>query len=472
MHSRTIGISSPAGDLEWFNWWDFPESLLSLAHVLSRGSSWYFWNRDLSTTHNCGRLARNSMSFRYAGRVKARLGRCGWRIRPEDRGRRFVIFPRALETSWFNAESAKRGFVPMGPSDGSEVRLYFLPKTHKPLPLRGRLVEVCRGRYPRVPPLPKAPWSITRLSDGVRKFFPDDSPGPVKRFSGDISSMFPSIPTEELVLLLRQRGSPAAADLVARVLGEYRICFGSVSYGVPLGLPIGHPWSPMLADFYLSVKEIPFVESLPPEVRFGRYVDDTLFSAPVSIPSLSIRSAYESAVAPLIVEWDDSESVSPLKFLDTDFARKGHRIVTPKFTASTFRPSFHDNRHPPPGGCVPPSLIVSSILSKFLRLAQIYFPEGNKWQVAYGLCSGKNTFKGMKELFSYLKSMRLLCYIPAVSRICIRNFLDSSSELPRLRLFFCPFWFTRRGRDVLAQLRTSFRIRWDLHGIRRLQHLV
>jgi hypothetical protein len=222
----------------------------------------------------------------------------------------------------------------------------------------------------------------------------------------------------------------------------------------------------------MSVKEIPFVESLEPEVRFARYVDDTLFSAPVSISSSDLRNRYESAVAPLTLTWDDEDSVSPLKFLDTDFARIGKRVQLRSSTVSTFRPSFHDNRYPLPGGCLPPTLIVASILSKYLRLGQILFPSDNKWFAAHEISSGRASSKTSKELHAYLVSIGHDRFLPAVTRLCLRNYLDASPELPRLRLFFCPFWFTRRGREVLAQLRKVRRIRWDLHGIRRLQHLV
>jgi hypothetical protein len=37
---------------------------------------------------------------------------------------------------------------------------------------------------------------------------------------------------------------------------------------------------------------------------------------------------------------------------------------------------------------------------------------------------------------------------------------------------FCPFWLSSIGKRKLGRLRKHFQIRWNLCGIRRLQHLV
>jgi hypothetical protein len=472
MHSRLIGIASDTGDLNWFNWWDFPDPLLSLAHVLSRGASWFFWNSDLSTKENRGDRAWNQMSFSYASKVRSRFRSAGLLIKKEDRGKRFVIFPSTLAQKWFTKDMEQRGFVPCSRVK-SGVRVYFLPKTHKPLPLQGRLVEAC-GSHVRPLKLPVAPWSVRDVALGVQHFAVDPRGDPAHRFSGDIEKMFPSIPVPELCSLLRNRGAPVGADVVERVFDAYRLTFGSHSYAVPVGLPIGHPWSPALADFYLASKEEPFVASLPPDVKFRRYADDTLFSVPCasSVSEDDVRRRYEQAAAPLRVTWqtDDDPSFS-FKFLDARFASRATRRAPFRNAAAV----PHLGPFQPPGGTLPQTFVMTSIVGRALRVAAILRPHHPKWSAARDLLSGDIRHPVADRFLSQLTDGDWAHSIRGSINLCVRRIektSDTSPERPRLWITFCPFWLSPHGKRKLVRLRKNFQIRWNLCGIRRLQHLV
>lgn len=484
MHSRLIGIASPSGDLSWYNWWEFPDHLLSVAHVLSRGASWYFWNSDLSTSLNMGNRAWNQMSFSYASNFRSRLRFAGWNVKKEDRGKRFVLLPTSLISSWFDTDMKKRGFVKSGKPSRSNMgtRIYFLPKTHKPLPLRGRLVEACGKRGPPLH-LPTAPWSIRNTDTAIRWFQKIGVGDPSIRFSGDIESMFPSIPVPELCEMLRSRGSPAAASVLKQVLDAYRLSFNGQLYAVPVGLPIGHPWSPALADFYISVKEEPFVASLPSDVVFGRYADDTLFSVPLdsSVTKEQVCLAYEKAVAPLKVTWQFSSSPEEaFKFLDASF--KGLPAARPPFMRRVFNeaPRPHLGPFQPPGGCVPPTYIMTSILGRALRVGPILRTSWSKWKAAHKLLLGEIQDPVADQFLVQLTDGEHARYIQGAINFCVRRLRrlenvatsPSTEERPRLWLTFSPFWLSATGKRKLTQVRKHHQIRWNLCGIRRLQHLV
>lgn len=507
MHSRPFAVVSPSGDLNWFNWWDLPDNLLSFGHVLSRGASWFFWNSDQSTRQNMGVRAWNQMSFSYAKYFRCRLRQAGWLVRKEDRGKRLVLFPVSLANAWFAEEAERRGFVPAPLVPGaSPVRIYFLPKTHKPGPLRGRLVEACGARAKPLK-LPRAEWSVNDVSQGVSHFELPQGQVPLHRFSGDIEKMYPSIPLPELSLLLAQRGAPQAAELVSRVFRDYRLSFGSQSFAVPVGLPIGHPWSPALADFYLSVKEEPFVAKLHPSVKFRRYADDTFFQIPCASPvdHDAVRHDYEQAVAPLHVEWEFCPtSRSTVKFLDARFASRSLRQSDPHLCLRQ-APSLSMHMTPhlgpfqPPGGTLPSSFVVSSILGRSLRVAEILcrseVPLGSgsrvelgrgvlpgavptrrrsKWESALLLLQGDLPGPHAAQFLDQLTDGNHAVYVKGAINICIRHLenVPNRSELPVLRLAFCPYWLSASGKRHLSRIGKVRRIRWDLVGIRRLQHIV
>jgi hypothetical protein len=136
--------------------------------------------------------------------------------------------------------------------------------------------------------------------------------------------MYPSIPLDELIDMLAQKISVRVANVVAREMFGYRIRWCGGFYTVGLGLPIGHPWSPELARFYVCVKEQRFVEStgcaltLRP-VIFVRYTDDICLVTPVR-RCKEIKRLYEECISPLRVEWN-GDKTPYVKFLNIQLRR-------------------------------------------------------------------------------------------------------------------------------------------------------
>jgi len=481
-HSKEIGFV--ASNIEgkpyilWMKWWDAPRALQPVLRFLSRGQSWYMFNRD-SKYHGSDIFCGNQVSFRGLARWRKKVLTDGLIIRKEDRGKRFVIFESTLELEWFRSEANRRGLTPIQkPMTEDEAQLptakiYFLPKAHKPV-LSGRLIENCRKINPRS--LDKAilkalaPWNYRDVSKAVQSVSSNIGTSGLQIFSGDVEKLFPSIPQSELITLIRAKIGFQTANKVKQMLNAYRLTFQSVSYQVTLGLPIGHPWSPALAEFYLSCKEEKFVSTLPQGVKFARYADDTIFAAKPQLVS-SIQSNYRKAVHPLKVEWEilplkamkfkdqvvqhslntDEGSYTVLdeipdrmKFLDATF----HTFLSDEdcehmlinnipMDRKLFLPAYHDKMYGIVNGELPPSIIVQSIIGKLLRVAQIEFSSSHvkdkldprsiewakvaKWHIGLRLLNGVQKSSNWDNVLKMIDKSGLNHHMKAVKRSFLRH---------------------------------------------------
>lgn len=345
-HSKSIGFlveSCSALESPWCQWWDLPEPCWGWARLISRGAKWTFsdWNgkvrdgdqfEDLMRKH----LPAHVFSFRglnfcrrsvFAKFVRS-IQSAGFMLRKEDHGSRYVFVPVTVERRWMKLEQKKRGLVGVRPvrewsKDFSPAKLYFLPKMHKSL-VSGRCIESC-GKLEGISAVSrfneKFPYSCGNLASMTNTlanaFVPDAS-----FLVGDIVTMYPSIPRDELLLLLKNELGPKYSSMVAKWLRSHRCSWDNRVFRLSSGLPIGHSWSAPLALFYLNCKEKSFVDwAVGCGVTFCRYVDDGGFILPPSISEELLQSHYEKSVSPLLVEWKSN----PRRILDVSLSKKGFK---------------------------------------------------------------------------------------------------------------------------------------------------
>lgn len=332
LHAKAIGFADRNGNLIWKRWWELPSHLWPLARLLSRGSSWYFYNADRKPKRN----APSSLSFRGFARVRTNLSRCGINVVKEDRGKRFVLVSSGLISTWWRAETETRSFTPSPPSELKVARSYFTAKTTKDPPLKGRLIEAFGKIRPKhiIPDSFFEPFKhdCTSRAAALAAIFPDGNPVPEGYviFTGDIDKMYPSTRQNLLLYHLRDRFGEKLARRVLFQLLHYRILHRKQTFSCSSGLPIGHPWSPELARVLLDIHEIDFFKTIRlvkhgDQVRLARYVDDGCFACDARIAP-EVRAAYELAVYPWTVKWDLDDTPF-VKFLDLQFRRNPTGVI-------------------------------------------------------------------------------------------------------------------------------------------------
>jgi len=543
MHSKEIGFVAPNSEgkpyVHWMHWWDAPEELQPVFRFLSRGCSWYLMNSDIDPK----KKSPNKISFRGVRKWKETI-REMYLVRKEDRGKRLVIMPKSLEEFWFQEEYKRRKMCSVLADNVKTVKIakrvagkclrdendrlitvdkklaakaYFIPKAHKPI-LSGRLVEDCRIYRAQISNTHKdnvnkiikelAPWNFRDVSKAVHHILPNYRETGLTYFSGDIEKLFPSVPQEELLTMIRKKLGWNVYTMVSSLIHSYRIEFQGKFYAVQLGLPIGHPWSPALAEFYLSQKELEFDKKQL--CRFARYADDTVFAVlPRNIDAVKLE--YTKAVAPLKVTWECPNLPSRLKFLDASLS------PTPVFKDRTMDkqylerkrkavyPRYLDKKAGLVNGEIPEQLKVQTILGKLLRIAQIesrttYSRSGDKWITALEFLvpsrgqDGKEirTTDSWKDILDQLHTDGSIRYLknvkaiveghvkkrerePLVARSDVRDDYLDNKDLPdrNLTIRYCwhPWWRSKNGSRWLVLLKKSHQVRWDMRHVRNIGRL-
>lgn len=503
-HAKSVGVvaSNCEGKsyVKWLKWWDVPFDLQFVFRFLSRGEKWYMLNRDLDPKRD---FYPDTISFNGLRSWRERVKEDGLLIRKEDRGKRMVIFESNLEKDWFQSEVARRSLTEIDVQAKSETytfsqkswapgqrkenvvkgsprpaaKVYFLPKAHKPV-LSGRLIENCRGLKTRKldESVTKSlsPWNFRDVSKAVVKMVPNTGSSGLAYFSGDVEKLFPSIPQNELLSMLLTELGTKVHDQVFQLLQNYTLSFQGIRYKVGLGLPIGHPWSPALAEFYLCQKERSFAKNT--DYKFVRYADDTIFAISPRLMRTAMQK-YQEAVAPLKVEWEIPPPDERIKFLDANFKA----LVPPDNLAASkknlFYPEYNDKGYGPPNGELPSEMIVQSIVGKILRIAQIEsslatkLPNG-KWSVGLLLVQYRRESAARDAFFMSINDAGLWHLMKDVEKCFTRNARSIPKlEKPIVRHCWHPRWRSKAGALLLKELRKTHQVRWDMRYVRTIGRL-
>jgi len=295
----------------------------------------------------------------------------------------------------------------------------------------------------------------------------------------------------------------------------FRIKFNGKKYQILAGLPIGHPWSPILAEFLVGELEQKFMDRVFSEniefpIIFLRYMDDTLFCFEDEDVD-RVKNWYEQAISPYKVEWDDmgsDEKVTNLKFLDSEIERQfDPEMVMEKFMDFSFneerdlanRPTdsldfimnfnrfsrtifhrrqvvmtkhefnFHWKNLDFPMGFVPDSVVISTFVNKSLRLISVMISESKfQWDLLYALLKGSlklSDFDKLRDRFIKLGYGHLL---RRISKLVWRHISPSfTRERKLITLPFSPKYLTNKGKMEVSDLQKDHTIRWDLANAKR-----
>lgn len=404
-----------------------------------------------------------------------------------------VIFEASLEKDWFQSEVVRRSLSEVdiqaestrsfrqfdwkAGSHEAAAKVYFLPKAHKPV-LSGRLIENCKNLKKRKldESVTKSlsPWNFRDVSKAIVKMVPNTGSSGLAYFSGDVEKLFPSIPQQELLSLLLTELGTKVHDQVFRLLQNYRLTFQGKTYRVGLGLPIGHPSSPALAEFYLCQKERSFAKNT--DYKFVRYADDTIFAVSPRLMKTAMQK-YQEAVAPLKVEWEIPPPDARIKFLDANFKS----LVPPDNLAvskkNLFYPEYNDKGYGPPNGELPREMIVQSIVGKILRIAQVEsslatkLPNG-KWSVGLLLIQYERASEARDVFFMSIYDAGLWHLMKDVESCFTRNARSiPKSEKPIVRYCWHPWWRSKAGALWLKEWRKTHQVRWDMRHVRSIGRL-
>jgi len=460
-------------------------------------------NRDIDPK-NCH--YPDTVSFRGLRSWRKKVRADGLLIRKEDRGKRLVIFEATLEKEWFQSEVTRRSLTEVdiqaqNPDEkhfrqfpwkknvsniGSPrpaAKVYFLPKAHKPV-LSGRLIENCKSLKTRKldESVTKSlsPWNFRDVSKAVVNLVPNYGSSGMAYFSGDVEKLFPSVPQQELLSFLLTVLGSKVHDQVHRLLSSYRLSFNGKTYKVGLGLPIGHPWAPALAEFYLCQKERSFGKRQ--DCKFARYADDTIFAASPRLMD-TIMLQYQEAVAPLKVEWEIPNNGELLKFLDANFRSlidsNGHELNYAQIRQrrDLYYPKFIDKGYGLPNGELPTEMITQSIVGKILRIAQIetttsHQMDNGKWLVGFELIDGQRKSAAMDNLLQSIASSGKWHLMKDVERCFRRNAEGKKmSDKPIVRYCWHPWWRSKAGALWLKEWRKTHQVRWDMRHVRTIGRL-
>jgi len=524
MHSKKIGLTLDGGSISWINWWEAPNRFWPIFRILSRGSNWCFWNSDKYFDNTTG----SQISYKALGCFHKKLKDSGFTIVKEDKGSRYVIVPNLLLSTWFEKEAEKMAIkIEEIASDRKPAKIFFLAKTHKPLPLRGRMVQAYMGKKPKLPfgsELLKK-WNFRILREvfshlKARTFltemaaFPEgESPDiePRRIFSGDIESMFPNTDRILLYEKLIRKLPLFTVKGIMRELRAYRLEFNGKIYQVMAGLPIGHPWSPMLAEFLVGELEedigMSYRENNPDQAIFLRYMDDTLFSVPEKDKEWH-KTRYQKAIFPYKVEWEDNLEQDPrIDFLDSSLSRVSHPgIAQEKFMEFTMNEmdnppvekSFLDglftierkdrtifgrrqvvitevsSKHVHrnfslPMGFVPETVVISTFINKALRVISVMVSSSKfQWPVLYALLRKSLKLVAFDQLVDLMVRSGYKHLMGRVRRLVWRHISPGPSDDRKiLTLEFSPKWTRSEGKKELREIQVNHRIRWNFDNAKR-----
>jgi hypothetical protein len=324
------------------------------------GKHWIKLGRKFTgARHGEARAVCLRMRLRKAFRLAKE---CGWVVRKEDRGMRWVFVDARCEEYCVKETFESRGIFERKDkvfedlyktklkgshkSLGDIATVYVLPKTHKET-MSGRVVEAC-GRRGRLRWLEDwiavhCPWDKTSV-DAVFRTLGDElkdtdvfmsSSDRRKLIGGDIEKLFPSIPFHELLAFVKV-DFPHFAKRLEEWQRESVVLWKGSVWSFRSGMPIGSSWAPQLARYYLGKKERGVIKRFSRSVNFARYVDDVGVLGQVDPQVIRrFKRDYETAVSPLKINWDHSGGVVSLRILN---GRVGGRFGEPRWVDRNRRP--------------------------------------------------------------------------------------------------------------------------------------
>lgn len=267
--------------------------------------------------------------------------------------------------NFLNSDKSK--LYPMNPQT---PLLYGLPKIHKAnIPIRPVV------SYSNSPAYKLASWlnhiilSLTNFSSKYSVnntfqftnrlkdiFIPENS----MLVSFDVKNLFPSIPPEDCIRLLRKllfdrTNIPThhilnLCLLVDTVLRQNFFQFNQQFYSQQSGLAMGSPLSPLLSEIFMSeleslIEQHPLFTKL---IHFSRYVDDTFVIFNGSLMELNMFLSFLNSLHPSIEFTMELENNESIPFLDVIVHKKNRQInfsIYHKPTSTDTVIPYHSN-HP------------------------------------------------------------------------------------------------------------------------------
>jgi len=235
------------------------------------------------------------------------------------------------------------------PSNPSIPKLYGLPKLHKPeIPIRPIVSFINTPASILCTFIQKLLLNLTKfkprfsisnsleLVNKIQQLDIDNSIGANLTMSSyDIINLYTSIPTNELPPIISNilRQSNINENLIVNILTILNFClsqnffiFNNKFYEQPIGLAMGNPLSPLMANIYMDYIEQNYIMKIQSIKYWFRYVDDCLVFTNGTIDDLKNTSILLNAIHPNIKFTNEPEIDGKLNFLDLSLSRKDDKI--------------------------------------------------------------------------------------------------------------------------------------------------
>jgi len=329
---KGIGISD-GYNLYWIRPEEFIElEIIAPIRLMAKGANFRVWTKKVKPMNDTDQLVWETISRMknrplsqtmnmYCNKVWGyhrfikKLGGLGWIIRKEDRGNRFILIRKEWEQQCLR--DLRVSAVPLTDLVTASGRIYFQPKVHKP-GLKGRpIVSWIEGAQPEAKLIHKRAMKWLRSNNVCYVFSTDEFVDRVRpsfatssewRMSGDVSSLFTSVPRVELIEFLSEC-IPSLVPAVQRHLARTNFMMWGSMWKFDDGIDMGSKVSPALSMAFVNWKirkRLPDILAIG-GVELACYVDDLggrVLSEDYQ-KLIEVTDIINEAVFPLIIQWED-----------------------------------------------------------------------------------------------------------------------------------------------------------------------
>jgi len=340
-------LTNDATEIQFVDWWKLaPYLSVDFARLLGKGSNYRVRVRrtkgldfkptkhDLEMFRYMYRVTGEDVSTKSLQReswvqtqllssiVKQLSKR--WVIRKEDHSTRFILCEKTWETTQFKEVCAELNLELVG--EGVNDKYVYLNPKIKPNKVPGRPIV----SFSKVKRSMRA--SCKELTGSIREWSRGKGLGTVSTFDaierikpkledaqflgGDVKQLFTSV-RQKYLLEWIETEIPSALALVKEVMSS-EISFNGKIYRNTEGLCMGSPYSPILAEFYLTM-----IETMVPGLKGSRYCDNFVIVGDDLGQLTKMRKLYEEQLERhnLRVTWEGNNARCP--FLDCSFRKVG-----------------------------------------------------------------------------------------------------------------------------------------------------
>jgi len=522
-NSRQIGILRLNGEICWHDWWTIDWLPIDFCRMLSKGTSFRYRNRNANPSrddtilytelakrigkslnfvmnYSKNRAWNDKMLLRELKKVNNMV------LRKEDRGNRWILCPLEWEDKQFEEFSSKYLKEDEPLPDLKHCRIYFLPKTHKentpgrpiqtwPKGSQRYAKRVNKEIFEKLDEMGIVSRSTYDATQKVGGFIPDSN-----FVAADVDSMFPSIPRDELLAVVKQRLSKWSYKTIRYHLYCNQIIFRNKCFREMQGVAMGSRLSPGLAQLYLSHKLS--LSQLNTNTIIALYVDDIgiRFKSRIrntTTAALNMVDSINDAISPLKVSL-----LSEHAYMDITWRMPHGRS---KFSQTTFT-MFNDRERVFPidwQSNLPGSVIHNAIVNEVDRLDKCERKTQGveqPWPRPWSKHNSKLVFRiadsgGSTRLHKHMPLLlhkdpiercRACCVVrkweKKVKQVEIKQEEEKQVELVKIpcKITWCPLIETAVGRRVLRQALKYYAanqippvqpkqitIRWQYNGLQK-----